>query len=436
MKPGSDLSRALETVSLPTVGEVFADGTVIDLLGSPSSPARLSLVCRRGDRSIRGRRLLLDGRYYVPADLPATLVKRMSLPMRTVSYRSTRMLFDGLVQVFVRTCGLSAAEARLSAYFALATHFADCLPTTPSLAVIAANATDAIPFLRVLTALCRHALPLADFQPAALTRLPEELRPTLVISQSLLAMGTVRTLRASQYRGFGVLQIAGIADLCCPTAIAINEESPDELTAMVNLELYLGPDRSGPIASDVELKTIAANFQPRLLDYRLKNHGAVRSSTFDAREFDGAPREMARALGACIVGDPELQVGVLEVLKGQDESRRGAQWVRPDSIVVEALLVLCHEEERSRVYVGDIAEVANGILIGRKETVRVSARKVGELLRPLNVLSNRDSSGYNFLLLNDNRRRIHELARRFRLSWMRENTGRCEYCAAVMASRD
>ena len=68
MNAASGLSRGLESVSTPTVGEAFEDGTLIDLLGSPTSPARLSLIYRRGDRSISGRRLLLDGRYHVPAD--------------------------------------------------------------------------------------------------------------------------------------------------------------------------------------------------------------------------------------------------------------------------------------------------------------------------------------------------------------------------------
>jgi hypothetical protein len=232
--------------------------------------------------------------------------------------------------------------------------------------------------------------------------------------------------------------VAGISDLCCAKAIVIDEAAPDDLIPVVNLEIYLEPDRTPPVVSETELRALAAEFQPRLLDYRLKNHSLVRSSTFDVNEFDGATRETARALGACIVGDPELQQGVVEALKGQDEARRGTQWTTPSSLVVEALLALCHEPDRTSIYVGDITEVANGILAARKETVRLSPRKVGDLLRALSVTSStgRNSNGYSFPLLNDNRRRIHELARGFRLLWMRETAGRCEYCAAVLGASD
>jgi hypothetical protein len=436
MKPGSELSRALESVSIPTVGETFEDGTLIDLLASPSSPKRLSLILRRGNRSITGRRLFQDGRYYVPADLSPTLLEGMYLPGRAENYRSTRALFDSLVRMFTTKCRLSAREAQLPAYYELATHFADCFPALPSLAVVAADATDATRFLRVLAAGCRHALPLADLQSAALGRLPRGLRPTLILCQSLLTSATVRSLRASRNQGFGVLQLGGVADLCCPTAIAINEEASEELIAMANLEVYLEPNRATPLVRDADLKAIAAELQPVLLDYRLKNHAAVRTSSFDVPQFESATRETARALGACIVGDPELQAGVVEALKGRDEAKRSWQWTTPSSLVVEALLVLCHEPGRTSVYVGDIAEVANGILTGRKESVELSPRKVGPLLRALNVTSttDRNSNGYNFLLMNDSRRRIHELARGFGLPWMKETAGRCEFCAAVMAS--
>jgi hypothetical protein len=436
MKPGSELSRALESVSIPTVGEAFEDGTLIDLLASPSSPKRLALILRRGNRPIAGRRLLLGERYYVPTDLPPTLTERMYLPARAVNCGSTRALFENLVRTFVSKCRLSAREAQLPAYFQLATHFADCFPTLPSLAVLAADATDATRFLRVLATGCRHALPLADLQSAALSQLPRGLRPTLILCQSLLTTATVRSLRASQNQGFGVLRLGGIADLCCSTAFAINEAAPDALIAMANLEAYVEPNRDPPVVREVELKALAAELQPILLDYRLKNYAAVRTSTFDVPQFEGATREVARALGACIVGDPELQAGVVEALKGRDEARRSRQWTTPSSLVVEALLVLCHEPGRTSVYVGDIAEVANGILTGRKESVELSPRKVGPLLRALNVTSttDRNSNGYNFLLMNDSRRRIHELARGFGLLWMKETAGRCEFCAAVMAS--
>jgi hypothetical protein len=337
--------------------------------------------------------------------------------------------------MFEQRLRLAALEAQVSAYFNIATAFVDCLRIAPCLAVVAGDTGDATQFIQVLSASCRHALPLADLEPSAVARLPRGLYPTLLFSQSSFSSSAVRSLLASQYRGFGVLQSTGIADLCCSKAIVFDEGTPEDLFAMPCAQIYITPDRNPPMVKDVDLRRIAARFQPLLLDYRLSNHAAVRNSTFDAPQFSGPTREMARAFGACIVDDPELQAGVVAVLKGQDEATKGARWTGADSLLAEALLVLCHEQTRKSIYVGDLTDVLNGILKGRKETVELSPRKVGGLLRALNLVTERDAKGYGFLLLNEVRRKIHDLARALDVPQLRENVERCEYCAAVLQGR-
>ncbi|HZC22546.1 MAG TPA: hypothetical protein VE866_04345, partial [Candidatus Binatia bacterium] len=282
----------------------------------------------------------------------------------------------------------------------------------------------------LLSALCRHALLLADIR-SGLKGLPRGLYPTLLFSQSRFSSAALRSLRASQRRGFGVLEKFGVADPYCGKAVLIDENSPEDLLSFPCVQIYIGPDRDRPVVDDALLNEIASNFQPQLLDYRLRNHAEVRRSTFDVAQFAGPTREIANALGSCVIGDDDLQVGVISALRAQDEAARADRWTRLDSLVLEALLVLCHERDRTDVYVGDLTRVVNGILEGRDETLRLKPRKVGDLLRSLNVVAERDAKGFGFVLLNEDRRKIHAMARALDIAGLRENAGRCEICAAI-----
>jgi len=185
------------------------------------------------------------------------------------------------------------------------------------------------------------------------------------------------------------------------------------------------------VLTDDALSGLAAKFQPQLLAYRLNNFKLVRNSTFDVVEFAGATRETARAFGMCVPDAPELQAGVVRLLRGQDVAARGARWAGLDSLVVEGLLFLCHETDRENVYVGELCDAVNGILVGRNERLRVKARKVGAILRSLNVVAERDAKGYAFPLLNEVRLRIHELGRALEVPSLRQGVAGCEYCAGV-----
>lgn len=414
-----------------TAGKILADGTILELVSAQPRSARLSLLARRGKRVWSGRQLTLEGRSYRPADIPRSVLRNMFLPARASNYRSTRDLFDGLVKVFEQRLRLPTREARVSTYFAIASHFTDVLRVAPCLIVATADLGSAVQLLEVLGALCRHALTLANLQ-AGLGALPRSLCPTLLFSQASFSAAGVRTLVASQRRGFGILQPVGVTDAFCAKAMVIDEETSEQLLAMPSAEIYLAPGQEAPMVDDKFLVETAARFQPRLLDYRLKNYFAVGKSMFDAPSLAGDTREMARVFGACLTDDPELQSGVIEALRPQDEAARATRWTQLDSLVVEALLVLAHEKDTTSIYTGDVTELVNGLLESRKETVRFKDRKVGPLLRSLGLVTDRDSKGFGLPLFNDVRKRIHELARLLDVPGLRANTRPCEYCVAVL----
>ena len=103
------------------------------------------------------------------------------------------------------------------------------------------------------------------------------------------------------------------------------------------------------------------------------------------------------------------------------------------SILVEALLVCCHER-RSAVHVSEIADLANDILSRQGEILRLSAREVGGKLKTLGFRTTRlDSAGRGLYLLGENCKHIHELAKSYGVPSLREGLHGCPHCQELLA---
>jgi len=172
------------------------------------------------------------------------------------------------------------------------------------------------------------------------------------------------------------------------------------------------------------------NLQNRLLMYRLQNFAQVRSSQFDAPEFCGSTRETARALGRCFVNAVDLQAKVLDLLKARDDAERTEGKGRLEAVVVEALVVVCHEK-RPSVHVGQVAELANAILSRSGESLQLSPKEVGAKLKQLGFRTTRlDAAGRGIYLVSERCALIHKLGREFGVPTLREGRPGCPHCNA------
>ena len=183
-----------------------------------------------------------------------------------------------------------------------------------------------------------------------------------------------------------------------------------------------------PVLTGTIEKSLSDDFQAKMLRYRIDNFGKVRRSDFDAPQFSGPVRVLARFLGACVPDDRKLQTEILHALGGQDASARAALAMRPESLLVEALLVLCHES-KSVVYVGAVTKTLNGILKSRGETLQIPPRAVGPRIAALGLFTKRDGNGYAFTLTNDIRREVHQLASSYSVPSVLEGMTKCPLCA-------
>jgi hypothetical protein len=180
------------------------------------------------------------------------------------------------------------------------------------------------------------------------------------------------------------------------------------------------------------LERTAKAFQAKLFQYRETNLARVRESQYDAPQFSSPTREIAVLLGSAIVDDPALTRLIIPLLEDQDQDQdaRVRQTSSIEAVEIEAGLFLCHEPKRNRALVGELTTIANGILEGRNETVKLEPRAVGDHLRLLGLFSERlGQAGRGIRFVNHVRRKIHQLAWAYDVRSIQDGVDRCEFCA-------
>ena len=417
--PGKARNDKCELIS--TGGEVLRDGSFLELVRDSATGAERVLHWG-GGRSKIAPEHVFEGRCYVPTEGAAIL---RHLPSKPTPYGSTEILFNDICKFAARSLTVNEDEAALLASFCLASFFCDCLTMSPCLLLFGPFCWAAVSVLRFLGCMCRHPVLLAESTSRAL---PRELRPTRLICQPDPRLN--RLLAALQFSGFGISD-RGLRQVSGAAAIYVGEMELKSLFVDAGVSMLVPPMLRSFSTQDEEreIATIT-NLQNWLLMYRLQNFAQVRSSQFDAPEFCGSTREMARALGRCFVNAVDLQARVLDLLKARDDAERTEGKGRLEAVVVEALVVVCHEK-RPSVHVGQVAEIANAILSRSRESLQLSPKEVGAKLKQLGFRTTRlDAAGRGIYLLSERCALIHKLGREFGVPTLREGRPGCPHCNA------
>ena len=94
------------------------------------------------------------------------------------------------------------------------------------------------------------------------------------------------------------------------------------------------------------MRSIAEQFQSRLLAFRLAHYSTVRDFQFESEALDmmtPRARQLARVLAAPLVDVPETQADLIAVLQEQDSDMQVERSLEPEWVIVEALFAICHE---------------------------------------------------------------------------------------------
>jgi hypothetical protein len=112
--------------------------------------------------------------------------------------------------------------------------------------------------------------------------------------------------------------------------------------------------------------SITAEFQAKLLQYRLENLSRIRTADIEVSELAAPLQDVARTIASAVVGDQELQRGIVQFLRGREPDGYLDSSTELGSAVLEALLFCCHSS-RSQVLCGELADVVNTIWEKRGE---------------------------------------------------------------------
>jgi hypothetical protein len=238
-----------------------------------------------------------------------------------------------------------------------------------------------------------------------------------------------RNLASLQLSGFATFRQNSLHDLSGATAIYVGETELRSPFLDSCLRIPIVPSGVLVSCSDEEREAAALEeIRDQLLSYRLVHFSEVRGSDFDVPEFSGGIRGLARTLGACIVGAPDLRASLVKRLESHDKGVRLDRVSEISPILLEALLVCCHER-RSVVHVQELAALANDILSRHGEILELSARQVGGKLKNFGFRTERlDSSGRGLYILAKESRRIHELSKMFGVPSLKDWIPGCPQC--------
>jgi hypothetical protein len=348
-----------------------------------------------------------------------------------IAFGTSGELFNEIRDFFALHPGLTTESIHKLTYFMFALQFPESWDIWPLVSVVAPDTVGSSFLLRMLGCVCIAPLQLGEVTLNALLTLPQAPRPSLLLIDQLIPNKELeRVLRILSRPGSRILRRGKFHDISIPTLVCTAEPLTDHWILEQAIHIVMRPTRCGWLKlGQEELNNSARTLRGKLFHYRETNFAKISASNFDAPQLSSPTREIANALGKCIVDDDSLRRTLPMLLEAQDQHARTRRTDSIEAVVAEAAMFLSHEVDRVQARVGEVADIANGILKGRGESLQLDPRAVGNHLRALGLFSERlGRAGRGILFTKEVRRTIHDLAHAYDVRSAQENA-RCEFCA-------
>ena len=427
----ADDDKPERRTTLQTAGEFLPDGVAVELVRALATPEQLRLLSWHGEILQEGLQISHDGRSYEPLRMDPSVSKALRLPTRIAPPEPTRQLFDSVHHLLSSRMGQLEPCITKIVFAVFASWLVPVLPMAPIVWIFAPAGSPKNLVMQLLSLLCRRPLRLVGVRRGDLLHAPMSLQPTLLLDEPDLEPGMQSILQASSYRGLHIpggrriQEIYGSKIICSrrlPQGAALETDA---------LRIALIPATAQLIPLDkTTQEEIAEEFQARFLSYLLRNFTNVQIPKFDVSHLTLPVQDLARALGAAVVGDEELQGRILPLLTGQDEEFRADRARAVDAVVLEALLFFIHDGGYSKVRAKELAERVAAIYKGRGSDEAPSPEMVGWAVRRLGIPGGRlDSAGNGVELPEPTCRLVHQLAISYGVRSMQVGSfNACRYC--------
>jgi hypothetical protein len=409
------LPPAEQSLTRETQFEVLPDGILIDLVREKSGDIGF-LVCRNGTPTFHST-FQHGNLTLIPPKVHRSLVDALRLPSLLGTIRTPTTLLSEINEVLCTYLDLEELDRKLVANFALCTWLNDLSQVAPYLWIIGPYSCGKTTLLRLLSAICRRPVVAGDISPAALYTLSSTLHPTLLLDEFEMAKDSrsrnlQHLLRNGSSQGQRVFRGAKAYDVFGPKAITSRQGPGDAALASRGLVVTMRPTIRDLPALDLDaLAAIADRLQPCLLAFRLENYRRVKLAALASSRLSPRMLDIARALALPLIGDPNLERELEEVLNLHDAQAKLDRHGEPEWVVLTALYARIHRATNT-LTVQELTFEVDDVLAKAGESYRLTPRKVGEILRSLGFPTQKlGNQGRGLRLSQELIRSIHRTAK-------------------------
>jgi len=418
-----DQQRTTTVVSGAFPSYVLPGTELVETVRNPNDPTSLRFL-----RWQNGIVTLLPsiehaGTLYVPPDPMQALHSQVILPDGVRPCREPAALIAGVVDTLAKFIEADRKLLVLLASVILCSWFCDCFEAAPYVWIVGPLGSAKTKLLKLLSCMCRRALLIGDVRSGSLYTLTDSYNPTLLVDELDLddrnSADTLRLLRTGTVAGVPAVRNGKLFSTYGLKIIASRDVLRDAalLSRCVIVSMLPTENETEPL-DEVAMRQIAQQFQPEMLMFRFTNYSRVKSFQLPSsalHDFTPRMKQVALALVASVRGDTESEAIVLSALRERDAAAKIERALEPEWLTEENLFRLIHEGPVHSILVGGIAASIN--LKFRGEDFRVSARKVGSVLKSLGLKTETlGSLGRGLLFAPAMNRQIHAVARHLGIS--------------------
>ena len=396
---------------------------LFELIRDPAAPDHFAFFNWQDGTSTILRQIEHEGRIFVPPPEGSDLVRKLTLPS---NIQPPGDLTTDLTNAISKFIVLRAEDVLPLQAYIFASWFPDCFEFVPYLWIVGPLGSAKTKLLKLLSCFCRRALLVGDVRASAIYKLlnlndpPSLLIDELDLDSSKSSSEILRLLRTGTTRDVPAVRNGELFSTYSFKIISSRQTPQDGALASRAITISMLPtDRESQPLDQSALRQLKDEFQPRLLSFRFAMRPAIEE--FQGRHWDLSDmtprmRQIARVLAAPFENDPERRSSLIAVLRERDEATRIDRSLEPEWSVAETLFATCHPGPFSLtpapMLVGCLATVVNQRLQRQGEEGKLTARKVGAILRSLGLKTKRlGSFGRGLVFTQALIRRIHEVAR-------------------------
>jgi hypothetical protein len=364
------------------------------------------------------------GEKIFPPEAKLNFVANLQLPTWPPPLLAPGDLFDDLGRVISGFIDLSDEGLLLVRAQILASWYRHQGAVAPYLWLVGPFASGKSTLLRLLRCLFRQAICVADMRASDLHNYINDGKTTLIFDEfdprKPSCQALYPLLRAGTMPDAFVARNKSLGSLYGPKIFS-SRQLPGDL-ALESRSLVVRMYRTNKTLRRLDqraLDKIAAEFQNRLLMFRFANSIATDQVNLPVADLEGLnprTRDLAVSLMVPLSDKPDVIAKMVAVFKERDEELRIEQSLEPEWLAVETLFAQCHrrpgEGATSEMTIGGVASVLNSRLQTRGEDFKLSAKKIGVVLRGLSIRPIRlGNLGNGLQFTSVLREQIHKLAR-------------------------